>query len=107
MYCFPSIMNVIGGLVTSPTCVCHTGVPVTASQATRLPPESPPKTSLPAVVSSPPPPPPYWPAAPPDTYGRRQATLPVVGSIAVRKLPVLPTKTSSLPASPIEPRGSG
>ena len=40
-------------------------------------------------------------------YGRRHAILPVSGSIAVRKLPVLPTNTSSLPARPIEPRGSG
>ena len=50
---------------------CHSGLPLVASNATKLPLPSPEKTTRPAVVSSPPPPPPgnEW----------RHATLPVFG----------------------------
>ena len=57
-YCRPSSMYVCGAFVIPPMRVFHSGFPVAALCATRLPAPSPANSSPPAVVSNPPPPPP-------------------------------------------------
>ncbi len=76
-------------------CECHSGLPVDASCATMLPPPSPAKTSLPAVVSTPPPPP-----APPS-YLCRHAALP--GLVVDRGQEAAARCRRAIPRLPAEP----